>query len=92
MNDNDIKSSWMIIENDDIAVSTIVHIAKLSGLVKSYAEAKNLIKNGGLYLNNQRISDINREISTDDLLYNKYILLRKGKSNYFLFKLTDELT
>ena len=87
---DEIKSSWIIIENDDVSVSTITHLAKLSGLVKSYSEAKSLIKSGGgLYLNNKKISDINREISTDDLLYNKYILLRKGKSNYFIFKLNQ---
>jgi len=73
-------------------VSTITHLAKLSGLVKSYSEAKSLIKSGGLYLNNQKITDVNREISTDDLLYNKYILLRKGKSNYFIFKLNHDET
>ncbi len=92
MNNIDIKSSWMVIENDDVSVSTITHLAKLSGLVKSYSEAKSLIKSGGLYLNNQKITDVNREISTDDLLYNKYILLRKGKSNYFIFKLNHDET
>ena len=89
---DEIKSSWIIIENDDVSVSTITHLAKLSGLAKSYSEAKSLIKSGGLYLNNKKISDINREISTDDLLYNKYILLRKGKSNYFIFKLNQDET
>ena len=92
MNNAEIKSSWMVIENDDVSVSTITHLAKLSGLVKSYSEAKSLIKSGGLYLNNQKITDVNREISTDDLLYNKYILLRKGKSNYFIFKLNHDET
>ena len=92
MNNAEIKSSWMVIENDDVSVSTITHLAKLSGLVKSYSEAKSLIKSGGLYLNNQKITDVNREISTDDLLYNKYILLRKGKSNYFIFKLNQDET
>ena len=92
MNNIDIKSSWMVIENDDVSVSTITHLAKLSGLVKSYSEAKSLIKSGGLYLNNQKITDVNREISTDDLLYNKYILSLKGKSNYFIFKLNQNET
>jgi ribosomal 50S subunit-recycling heat shock protein len=54
MNNAEIKSSWMVIENDDVSVSTITHLAKLSGLVKSYSEAKSLIKSGGLYLNNQK--------------------------------------
>jgi tyrosyl-tRNA synthetase len=35
-----------------------------------------------VYLNNNRISDVARGVSTADLLFGKYVLLRKGKRTY----------
>lgn len=49
----------------------------------SNSESNRLLKSGGLYINNKRIL-INRNLIEEDLLFNKYILLRKGKRDYLL--------
>ncbi|MDB6055560.1 MAG: tyrS [Verrucomicrobiales bacterium] len=53
-----------------------------SGLAASKGQAKKDVEGGGVYINNLRESNIQRMVSLEDLLFNKYILLRKGKRNY----------
>ena len=80
---------YYIVDNPNIPCSTILHLLLIVGVVKSKSEARRLIESGGIYLNNERIQDPNREISTDDLILWKYILLRKGKKDYQLVKFVD---
>ena len=53
-----------------------------SGLSPSKGQARKDLEGGGLYLNNQRLVDTTRTATTADLLFGKYLLLRKGKRNY----------
>lgn len=57
-----------------------------SGVAKSKGEARRSIQEGGINLNNNRISDVERVILTNDLIENKYLILRKGRKNYHLIK------
>ena len=50
-------------------------------IFKSKSELIRLIKNNGLSINKEKISDDNYKFS-DNLKFNKYILLQKGKKNY----------
>jgi tyrosyl-tRNA synthetase len=54
----------------------------LSGLAPSKGQARKDIEAGGVYLNNQRISDVARGVTVSDLLFGKHVLLRKGKRTY----------
>jgi tyrosyl-tRNA synthetase len=58
-----------------------------AGLVKSKGEARRAIEQGGLYLNQQRESDVERKLGAEDWLAGGYALLRKGKKDYALLKL-----
>ncbi|MBL4575123.1 MAG: tyrosine--tRNA ligase [Opitutaceae bacterium] len=53
-------------------------------LTHSKGQARKDITGGGSYVNNVRQSDPFYKISTSDLLFGKYLLLRKGKRNYVL--------
>jgi tyrosyl-tRNA synthetase len=53
-----------------------------SGLCPSKGQARKDLEGGGIYLNNNRESDIQRSVSSGDLLFGKHLLLRKGKRNY----------
>jgi len=56
----------------------LVHV----GLCSSKGQARKDIEGGGIYLNNERLSDAVRRITTSDLLFGKYLLLRKGRRTY----------
>lgn len=50
----------------------------------SKGELRKLAQQGGVSINKEKITDVNVPVSTDILLNNKYILVQKGKKNYFL--------
>jgi tyrosyl-tRNA synthetase len=64
----------------------LIELMAESEFVKSKGEARRLIKGGGVYLNNIRIQDMNKEIVSTDLLENRYLVLRSGKKRYHLIK------
>jgi len=46
-----------------------------------------MIQGGGLMINKKKINDPEAVITTNDLLNSKYLLVQKGKKNYYLIKL-----
>ena len=54
----------------------------MAGLAPSKGQARKDIQGGWANLNNQREQDPQRMITREDLLFNKHILLRKGKKHY----------
>jgi tyrosyl-tRNA synthetase len=61
---------------------TLVEILVLSGLSPSKGQARKDVEGGGVYINNMREENPQRLISAKELLFGKYLLLRKGKRNY----------
>lgn len=59
-------------------VELLVH----AGLCSSKGQARKDIEGGGVYVNNIREAAIQRVVTTNDLLFGKHVLLRKGKKNY----------
>ncbi|MBC2604541.1 tyrosine--tRNA ligase [Pelagicoccus albus] len=53
-----------------------------TGLTNSRGEAKKAVKEGGAYVNNNRVQEMGYKLSEADVHYGKYILLRRGKKNY----------
>ena len=56
----------------------LVDALEQSGLAKSRSEARRTIAGAGTYVNNVRQSDVGRTLGIDDLLHDRYIVLRKG--------------
>lgn len=63
---------------------TLVDALAESGLASSKAEARRTIAQGGAYVNNRRAPDVERVLSMDDLLHDRYVVLRKGRREYHL--------
>ena len=45
-----------------------------------------MIQGGGLSVNKEKVTDINATMPADLLLNGKYILVQKGKKNYYILK------
>jgi tyrosyl-tRNA synthetase len=56
------------------------------GLCPSKGQARKDIEGGGIYLNNIRASEVSRTVKAEDLLFGRYLLLRKGKRTYGLVR------
>jgi tyrosyl-tRNA synthetase len=64
----------------------IVEALRESGLSASSGEARRAISDGGVYINNRRVTDVNRKLTVDDLASETVMVLRKGKRNYALLR------
>ena len=53
-----------------------------AGLAQSRGQARNDVKGGGVYVNGKRIDDEQHKLTASDLMFGKYVLLRRGKRNY----------
>lgn len=70
----------------------VVDLFVLSGLCKSKNEAKKLHEQGGLYVNNTQIPKEILEVDESQLLFGRYLLLRRGKKSYHLLVFADTST
>jgi tyrosyl-tRNA synthetase len=55
-------------------------------VAESKGEFRRLIQGGGMSLNKGRVDDAEMIITSGHLLNDKYLLLQKGKKNYFLIR------
>ncbi|GLU48156.1 tyrosine--tRNA ligase [Nocardiopsis ansamitocini] len=51
------------------------------GLVPSKTAARRIVQEGGAYLNNTKVTDIEARVGAEDLLHGRYLVLRRGKRN-----------
>lgn len=71
-----------------IKYSTYVDALVICKLASSKSDANRLIKQGGISVNDEKLIE-NRNISTDDMLYGKFIILRKGKKYVQMMSFND---
>lgn len=50
----------------------------------SKGEMRKLVQGGGVSLNKEKLSDFDKTITEEDLLDGKYLLVQRGKKNYYL--------
>ncbi|MEW2329139.1 tyrosine--tRNA ligase [Micromonospora chersina] len=60
----------------------VAGLLKESGLVPSMKEARRVIAEGGAYVNNVRIAEVDARVSPADLLHGRYLVLRRGKRSF----------
>ncbi|AGT05374.1 tyrosyl-tRNA synthetase [Corynebacterium glutamicum MB001] len=61
---------------------TIIDLLVASGLADSKGAAKRAVKEGGAYVNNERIESDDWEPFAEDLLHGSWLVLRRGKKNF----------
>jgi len=62
----------------------LVQFLAESGIMPSKGEARKMVLNGGISINRKKIDDIQYSVGTELLLHGKYILVQKGRKNYYL--------
>ena len=58
--------------------------AEVTQCFASKGEMRKLTQGGGVSLNKEKLTAFDREITAEDLLDGKYLLVQRGKKNYFL--------
>ena len=76
----------------DLALSTLTNSIDVilflaeTNIFSSKGEAKKMIQNGGVNINRKKVDNLQMMIDGSFLLHKKYILVQKGKKNYYLIK------
>jgi len=71
--------------NGDLSLIDLLSVE--TAVFPSKGECRKMIKNGGLSINKEKMQDENQNLHADMLINNKFILVQKGKKNYYLIKL-----
>jgi len=56
-------------------------------VTRSRGEARRLVKNGGVYVNNVKVEDAAGSVALSDAIDGKFVVLRRGKKSYHLVRL-----
>jgi tyrosyl-tRNA synthetase len=57
----------------------VANLMAAAGTVPTVSAARRAIAEGGAYLNNQKVTDVGAVPGPEDLLYGRYLILRRGK-------------
>ena len=68
-----------------------IHLVSLltdTKIFTSKNEARKMITGGGVFVNKEKVTSVDEVINANRLLNEKYLLVQKGKKNYYLLKTT----
>ncbi|MFO7869851.1 MAG: tyrosine--tRNA ligase [Kiritimatiellia bacterium] len=77
------------IDSAEVDSMPIVDLSVRCGLCESRSEARRLIKSGGLYMNNNRVTSAEEKVSYGRIIDGRLLVLRSGKKNYRLVKVQN---
>ena len=78
----------MEISKDELegSINVVDFLTEKTSIFPSKGEAKKMIQGGGVSLNKEKIFDLSFAVNAGHLLNSRYILIQKGKKNYYLVK------
>ncbi|CAN1337013.1 Tyrosine--tRNA ligase, chloroplastic/mitochondrial [Linum perenne] len=84
------KLDWKTIEaiDNEVVEMSVVDLTVSSGLLESKSAARRLLKQGGVYLNNNRVDQESKRIEAEDIVDGKLLLLSAGKKNKVVVRIS----
>ena len=73
--------NYQVKANDNL---NIVELLVTAGVVNSKRQAREDIQNGAIYINGERIQDLDYRLTDADKLENELTVIRRGKKKYFV--------
>lgn len=91
LSEEDLESMEGIIKfdfaSDKIAQGIdVVSFLAETNIFPSKGEARKMVQNGGVSINRKKVEDLKMMINDSILLHQKYLLIQKGRKNYYLVK------
>ncbi|WP_128759795.1 tyrosine--tRNA ligase [Leeuwenhoekiella aestuarii] len=72
----------------EAGLDIVVALAEKTGFLSSNGEARRAIKQNSISVNQEKVVD-GHTITTDDLINKRFVLLQRGKKNYFVIRILD---
>ena len=85
LNEDELKDAMNGVDTKTInEEKNIVDFLVDTNILSSKREAREFITNGSISINGERITDLDMLVNKEKALYNKYIVVRRGKKKYHL--------
>lgn len=79
-----VKSEF---EKDKIGTGIdVISLLADTGIFASKGEARKMVQGGGVSINRKKVDNLQMTVDSSLLLHEKYLLVQKGKKNYYLIK------
>jgi tyrosyl-tRNA synthetase len=62
----------------------VVSFLAETSIFPSKGEARKMVQNGGVSINREKVNDIQLNVNNAMLLHGKYLLVQRGKKNFYL--------
>ena len=90
LSETELKDAMSGVETFNVNVEkNIVDLLVDTGILSSKREAREFVSNGSISLNGEKITDLEMLVNKETSLYNKYIVIRRGKKKYYLVIMED---
>lgn len=77
------------VRRSDLPCNILDFLAVKTQVFPSKGEARKMVQGNGVSINKDKVTDIERAICENDIVDGKYILVQKGKKNYFIINIID---
>ncbi|PKP42504.1 MAG: tyrosine--tRNA ligase [Bacteroidetes bacterium HGW-Bacteroidetes-10] len=74
------------ISKEDLGQNIVEMLAAKTAVFPSKGECRKMVQGGGVAINKEKIDSPDAVITAEDLLNGKYILVQRGKKNYYILK------
>jgi tyrosyl-tRNA synthetase len=64
----------------------VVSLLAETGVFPSKGEARKMVQNGGVSINRRKVESPQQQVDPSQLLHERYLLVQKGKKNYYLLQ------
>ncbi|MCI6279358.1 MAG: tyrosine--tRNA ligase [Bacteroidales bacterium] len=75
-----------VVSKDNLGGGILDLLVEKAGFFKSKGELRKLIQSGGVSLNKEKLESEQYAPSADNLIDDKYMIVQKGRKNYFLLR------
>ena len=72
------------VSKDTLGMSISDLLVDDTNIFASKGELRRMVQGGGLFINKAKVDNESRSVSNEDFINGKYIIVQKGKKNYFL--------
>ena len=87
LSESELKDALSGVQTETITEEmNIVDMLVNTKILTSKREAREFITSGAVSLNGNKITDINQIISADMFIDNTYVIIKRGKKNYYIGK------
>ena len=76
----------------DLIDHKLIDIVVQANFLQSKGDMRRLIRNGGVWLNNQKVDDENKVVKNEDFIDEKFLLIALGKKNKFIISVCEHST